>query len=150
MKIVLYKTTSPNNKVDKSLTKVKEMNDGVLREESSVINPVITIQATNPSHCNYAYIEEFHRYYFIDEITAVRNKIWRLTLSVDPLYTYRKQIRETMAVIDKQQGSDFSSQYFNDGSFVTREDNFVEVYPFENGFNGSGNFILLTAGALSE
>lgn len=147
MKIKLYKNFSEPNRVNKELEEVKDM-DGQLKEESNVINPIVTIQADNPSHCNYCYIREFSRYYFIKDIKSVRNRIWQLQLEVDPLYTYRKQILKSSGVIDKQQGTDFSTELFNDGSFNVREDNFTEVWNFSTGFNSNGEFILLTAGAI--
>lgn len=149
MNVKLYKNFSEPERVNKELELIKDM-DGSLREESNVLSPVITIQADNPSRCNYAYIDTFGRYYFINEIEAVRTKIWRLHLQVDPLYTYRKQILKHTAVIEKQEGSKYSSELYNDGSYKTREDNFLELWEFPNGFSSSGNFILLTAGALSS
>lgn len=148
MNIKLYKNFSEPNRVNKELELIKDMT-GQLKEESNVINPIITIQADNPSHCNYCYIKEFSRYYFIRDIKSVRNKIWQLQLQVDPLYTYRDQILQMSAVIDKQQGTDFSTELYNDGSFRTREDNFIETWNFENGFNDNGTFILMTAGAIA-
>ena len=88
-------------------------------------------------------------YNFIKDIRSVRNRIWQLELQVDPLYTYREQILKMSAVIDKQQGTSFSTELYNDGSFRTREDNFIETWDFDNGFNDTGTFILMTAGAIS-
>lgn len=147
MKIKLYKNFSESNRVVKELEEVKDM-DGQLKEESNVINPIITIQADNPSHCNYCYIKEFSRYYFIKDIKSVRNRIWQLQLEVDPLYTYKDQILKLSCVIDKQQGTDFSTELYNDGSFRAREDTFTELKQFPSGFNDNGTFVLLVAGAL--
>lgn len=66
--IVLYQNNSPVNKVDKSLVAVATLT-GVLREGSSVLDPVVTIESDAPasvvSSANYAYIAEFGRYYYI-------------------------------------------------------------------------------------
>ena len=148
MKIILYKNFSEPDRYPKELEKVKEM-DGQLKEETDTINPIITIQADNPTHCNYCYIKEFSRHYFIREIKSVRNKIWQLQLEGDPTNTFINQILKLSCVIDKQQDTDFSTELYNDGSFRTREDNFTEIWNFSDGFNDNGDFILLTAGKIN-
>lgn len=39
--------------------------------------------------CNYCYIEEFNRFYFIDDIVIQNNKLFSLALSVDVLESYK-------------------------------------------------------------
>ena len=148
MNITLYTTTSENNRVDKQLRNPISMT-GKLKEESNVIDPVILFEVGNISGYNYCYIEDFGRYYFITEITSVRNGLWKVSLHVDVLFTYRTQIKKLSAVIDKQEGTNYTSDLYNDGSFRIREDNFIEVKEYSNGFNDAGEFILLTAGAIS-
>lgn len=106
MKIYLYNYSKERNLVSKGLylTKTIEL-DGTLRNECSVINPVIEVQSTGLISSNYAYIVEFNRYYFIDEITSIRNNLWRLSLSVDVLMTYRNEIFEQRAIISRQENS---------------------------------------------
>ena len=84
MKINLYYNSSESNKIGKSLNKAIEFN-GYLRDESRVVNPVITVKAKNLSSYNYCYIPEFNRYYFIDELVSVKNDLWRVSLHVDVL-----------------------------------------------------------------
>lgn len=148
MKITFYKTASETNRLDKALTLPVTFN-GTLKDETDLLNPEITFEANSDlTGYNYAYIEEFKRYYFVNGFTSVRNNLWRVSLHVDVLMTYRGGIRETNIIIDKQEGRDFTSELFNDGSYRAREDNFVEVHNFTNGFNDNGEFILLTAGAI--
>ena len=47
MKIILYNNFSENNKLDKNIVKIIELN-GTLREASSLINPSILIEL-NPN-----------------------------------------------------------------------------------------------------
>lgn len=62
---------------------------GVLKEQSSIINPVVLIQAdTTIMEYNYAEIDTFKRKYFITDIKNVRNDLWEVYLHVDVLYTY--------------------------------------------------------------
>ena len=148
MIIELYKTSSEKNKIGKSLANKISL-EGNLREQSNVISPVITIQVNNPTQYNYAKIPEFNRYYYITEMSSVRTGIWQISLSVDVLETYKEQIKGLKAVVDKQQGTNYSTELYDDGSFRYREDTFIETAKFQNGFSETGQYILLTAGAIA-
>jgi hypothetical protein len=98
MKIILYTTADENIKVNKTLNNSKELY-GTLREECSVINPIIEIESVNISNYNYCYIEDFNRYYFIIDIIAVNNKFWKITLHCDVLMSYADSIKKLEAKI---------------------------------------------------
>lgn len=148
MEIRLYHTTSPDNRMEKYLTNSSVM-QGNLRDTSNVVNPTILVERnlTQLSGLyNYAYIPEFNRYYFITEMESYRNNFVLLSLSVDVLYSFRNQILNNVAIIDKAQQTEFSNMYYDDGSFITEARDFYTVKSFENGFNDNGEFILITAG----
>ena len=150
MTLKLYKNKSANNVVFKDLQQIGQDLNGVLREECSVMNPVITIEIANPTNCNYVQIVEFNRYYYITDMVSINNNLWQLTLHVDVLYTYRNKLQNLNAVVKKQELEKNSSLEYNDGSFTSREDNFIEIFNFSGGFNDTGEFILLTAGAIES
>lgn len=145
MVIDLYINSSENNRVNKVLSGKFELT-GTLRGETNVINPEILIEHTNPTGYNYAYIPEFNRYYFINEFTSVRNGLWRVRLAVDVLETYKTQIKQMPAIIDKQQNKGNSNLYLNDGSYVIDSRSYNTILNFSGGFNNGGEFILITAG----
>lgn len=145
MVIDLYINSSENNRVSKVLSGKFELT-GTLRGETNVINPEILIEHTNPTGYNYAYIPEFNRYYFINEFTSVRNGLWRVRLAVDVLETYKTQIKQMPAIIDKQQNKGNSNLYLNDGSYVIDSRSYNTILNFSGGFNNVGEFILITAG----
>lgn len=68
---------------------------GTLRDESSIINPIVEIFYEQSSfYYNYAYIEAFrNRYYFIKDIVFVRTGLVRLYLKCDVLSTYRTVLK---------------------------------------------------------
>ena len=133
MKIILYNNYSENNKLDKSIGKILEL-QGYLREQTSLINPQILIEF-HPEQfdgyvkednqiyvmynsvkitwdsfinkyvlsANYVYIPEFNRYYFINDITSIRQNLWQITLSVDVLMSYKDQILATNAFVARNQ-----------------------------------------------
>lgn len=135
MKLILYNNNSENNKLNKDIVKIVEL-EGYLREETSLINPQIMIEFypevfgkyvkdDNQIYviydgikitwdtfinqyvlsANYLYIPDFNRYYFINDITSVRNNLWRLTTHVDVLMSYQKEISETNAFVSRNEFS---------------------------------------------
>lgn len=62
---------------------------GVLKEQSSIINPVVLIRtSTIIMEYNYAEIDTFKRKYFITDIKNVRSDLWEISMHVDVLYSY--------------------------------------------------------------
>lgn len=144
MDITLYQNISENNRVGKTLINAQTFT-GNLRQSTSIINPVIMLNADNPTAYNYAYIPAFNRYYFINKIEAYRTGLFILTMSVDVLETYKTEIKGMLAIIDKNET--VGNNYFNDGSFVLDSRAYNQIINFSNGFNDNGEFILITAGA---
>lgn len=144
MDITLYQNISENNRVGKTLINAQTFT-GNLRQSTSIINPVIMLNADNPTVYNYAYIPAFNRYYFINKIEAYRTGLFILTMSVDVLETYKTEIKRMLAIIDKNET--VGNNYFNDGSFVLDSRAYNQIINFSNGFNDNGEFILITAGA---
>lgn len=70
----------------------------VLKDSTSVIAPQITLifpqGLLSPSSYNYAYIPDFHRYYFVTDITFVQNRVV-YTLACDVLASYWETLKET-------------------------------------------------------
>ena len=68
-----------------------------LKDDTSVVNPVIIIdfgdQEDPEAHLfNYAYIEDFKRYYFIGDIKVLGGMLWEYSLKCDILATYKRDI----------------------------------------------------------
>lgn len=144
MNIILYQNISEYNAVNKTINELTTLT-GTLREESSIIDPIITISDIDSyvGSMNYAYIPEFNRYYFITNIETIRNKLWRVSFHVDVLYTYREQIKSNSAIIERNE-----TQYdlkLNDGLFKTQQNPRIAQFPFPSGFN-TWNFVLAIAG----
>ena len=146
MQIKFYYNSSEKNKIGKSISRELTMN-GNLRDECSVINPTILVEHSNLSSYNYVYIPEFNRYYFITEMTIVRNNLWRISLKVDVLESFKFNILNLSCIVDKQQYENYGNN-IDDGSYINKADSFVEIANYPNGFNSNGEFILITAGAI--
>ena len=149
MQISLFTCTAENERVDKTdyITNRFVM-DGAFRNESSVVDPVIVIEKTNPSEFlyNYMYIPAFKRWYYINDYISVRNNLWEIHAHVDVLYTWRASISEMKAVIDKTQSGADANLYMDDGSFVMDSRKYNKVITFPYGLSQNGEFILICAG----
>lgn len=144
MTLTLFTNLSENNCMDKNLTEITSLT-GDLRAESSMIDPVIMIEADADviAEVNYAYIDEFERWYFVTNIDSVRTGLWRLTMHVDVLYTYAAAIRENYAIIERNE-FEYDLE-LNDGLFKTMQNPQIECYNFPGGFT-QWDYVLALAG----
>lgn len=146
MNITFYKNSSEKEKIGKSLSSGLTLS-GNLRDECSITSPSILVEATSLVDYNYCYIPEFKRYYFISDIVSVRNNLWRVSLKCDVLESFKSDILNSSCIVNKQQNQSYSNN-IDDGSYINRVDNFIEIANYQDGFNADGEFILLTAGAI--
>lgn len=147
MEIKLFKTLSPRKKL------VKELTDGItltgtLRGQSSVMSPSLQIQDIAVIGYNYCYIPDFGRYYYINDINALRANLFELSLGIDVLMTYASEIRGNYAIVDKVENFGVACNYINDGSWINTNRTDQSIINFANGFNENGEFILITAGGM--
>ena len=146
MTITLYKTTDENNVVYKTLTNSQNFPECVLKENTSVITPIIFIQTdTNLSTYNYCYIPEFNRYYYITNISSVRNGLWQLNLKVDVLMSYKDKFNSFEIIIERN-STDFS-RYLNDSEIqkLSFTNTILKKFP-ETPFTKNMCYILTTMG----
>ena len=144
MTLTLYSNASEYASLDKDITQLIVLS-GILREESSFIDPVILNEDIDEfiPEMNYAYIQDFGRYYFITNIESVRQGLWRVSFHVDVLGTYKDAIRENYGIIERNEN--MYDLQLNDGLFVTRQNPRIVQIPFPSGFN-TWNFVLGVAG----
>jgi len=152
MQIDLFNCKAERNRVNKSgFLSARFTLDGTLKDNTSITNPVITIEKTsNPvSYAyNYMYISQFGRWYFIDDIVNIHNNIWEIHASCDVLFSFMNDIKSSYGVIDKYENQGTSNVYFDDGSFIMDARKDVQVMEFPNGLNETGSYILICAGGV--
>ena len=107
MNITFYKNSSEKEKIGKSLSSGLTLS-GNLRDECSITSPSILVEATSLVDYNYCYIPEFKRYYFISDITSVRNNLWRVSLKCDVLESFKSDIRNSSCIVKKQQNQSYN------------------------------------------
>lgn len=143
MEIQLCVNNSEVNKINKILSDSISLL-GTLKDETSITNPEILIEIENPSGFNYAYIPEFNRYYFINDIISVGNNLWRISMHVDVLESFKNEILSQNCIIEKSTlGFDL---YLPDENLITQVKTKTDIVNFPTGLLDTGEFILITAG----
>lgn len=151
MEIQLYQCISDSNVIEKAIASVVTL-EGTMRHETNILNPEILIsedlENTIALNANYAQIPAFNnRYYYVREITCVRNGLWRLWLKCDVLMSYARAIKTSQVLIDQTATiGGGGNMYLSDDSFITQVKRKTDIIPFDNGFDDTPNYILITAG----
>lgn len=97
--MILYNYKGQPNTINKALTPLGTINVA-LRPELNVHNPTLKIQMPpNMYGFNYVYLEDFKKYYFVDNFRYVGCNTYILTLSLDVLHTYKDVILQSTALI---------------------------------------------------
>lgn len=143
--IELKINNSEQNKLNKD-TKTIMMVSGVLKEETSIIDPVIKIECelSDVTGCNYLSIPVFGRSYFVNDIRSIRNGLVEFSCHVDVLSTYAEQIKNNTGIIKRQENE--WNLYLNDGTFKVYQNPNVLTKAFPSGFT-TQEFVLAIAGS---
>ena len=144
--IILQTNTSPANFLDKEIIDVATAT-GTLRSGTSIVSPAIIIDSQLSedliSRVNYMYIQEFKRYYYVNEITVTQNHLWRISAHVDVLMSFKEQIRANQGIVCKQR--DKWDLYLDDGTFRSDQDPLIQIKTMPSGFD-TYEWVLAVAG----
>lgn len=144
MNLKLYTNASEKNCIGKKLLNETDF-QGVLREQSSIINPVIKVQSTKVPNFNYAYVPDFNRYYFIVGIRNISTNIWELSLGVDVLESFKSSLANQLVILSDTQITG-ATNYISGDQWVTNVKTNTEIIPFPAGLLEGGEYILITTG----
>lgn len=146
--IVLMRNKSEAIRVTKTTETISTVT-GVLKESTSIIDPVIKIECdlSTVTNCNYLSIPTFGRFYFVNNITSINNGIVEFSCHCDVLSSFASAIKANKAIIRRQEFN--WNLYLNDGSFRVYQDPIIVTKEFPNGFN-TQEFVLAVAGSSSS
>ena len=149
LKITLYQNESEKNKIGKELTQVLQVS-GRLREETSIIDPVILIQCSLPQVAlvNYMYIPAFERYYFVTNITSVRTDLVQFEAHCEVLESFKEYILDNEAIIKRQ--TSLYNIYQDDKRMVFKDPPIVQFKAFPDGFEGFSYVLYVAGGGESD
>lgn len=143
MVIKLYKTLDDPKTVNKTLT--DELNvSGVARDPVNVTAPVIEVEADNNTLAgyNYAYIEDYARYYFVDPQND-SYKLNTLVMRCDILTSSRAWLLARTATITRNER--LYQSYLTDPDFATYAYTNIVTKLFPQAVN-MDSIILMTVG----
>ena len=148
MEIILYQTTSPNNKIDKVLANPVTLT-GEIRNETDIVRPEIRVEGMAYKDYNYAHIQAFGRYYYIREWRSLGHNQLVLYMEVDPLMSFQADILATEIMLERTSMSNKALMDLNTGNLMSTEGVSYSVHEFtENQIDFEhGTVVLLTVGS---
>lgn len=129
--ITLYQNSAEQARIDKTnYLKSVGVLTGKLRDSTSIVSPIITIQMSTVPNFNYVLIPKFSRYYYVVDVVSVRTNLWEITLMVDPLMSFKNAILGCSAFIDRNEFE--ASPNIVDTKRVVEEGYEINVIEVEN------------------
>lgn len=122
---------------------------GELRNDSSVVDPVILVQASvkTLAGCSYMEIDEFKRKYFITDVVSKTNALCEIHGHCDVLSTYASYIKANEGIIGRTSATSLQNHYLNDPYLPVSSKRSVKNLAFPGSFDAtSESIILVTAG----
>lgn len=143
--VIAQYNQSEDNRLSKTLTQVGSY-DGYLRDQSSIIDPVILINADISAlvTANYLTISAFGRSYFIKDMISVRSGLTQITAHVDVLSSFAGGIRSNKGIVYKQANN--WNLYLDDGSLKTYSNPRIVTRSFPSGFSGYSYLFAVSGG----
>lgn len=156
--ITLYSNKASAETVDKSGSWVKiEDLTGDFRGTVNVLNPIIQITPTASttvakilSQCNYLYIQELSRYYYVTNITCIANNLFELECRVDVLMSWKTAILAQKVIVSRNE-KDYQL-YLDDSALKVFNNPNICTYNFRDSSNNikgftAQEFVLALAGS---
>lgn len=91
----------------------------VIKDPSSVLNPTILIERSNPTAFNYVHISSFGRYYYINDWISDHG-MWIANCTCDVLASWKNSLLSSVQYVTRS-GSQ-SDSYIIDGKYATTTD----------------------------
>lgn len=112
MKLKIYNNNSNGTVINKNITLINVL-DFNLKSDNSILQPILILK--NYTDGNYCYIEEFKRYYYINDVRVLKGGLYELHLNVDVLMTYKDTIINnpitTQKIVKLNNEIDFTNLY---------------------------------------
>ena len=144
MEVITYTTTNEAEKVTKTLTNAATYSDVTMKDPTDGVHPVITIQTTaNLSSVNYMRIERYGRYYFVEKPIAVKNGVWELHCTSDPLMSFKDSLLNVSGTVTRSET--LFNAYLNDPEYKALAYRKCVTKAFPNEINND-HVVLITVG----
>ena len=144
MELILYSTNDGENVINKDLIEKYRFNIK-MKKDTDISTPTIILNdkgIMNFELCNYCFIEEFQRFYFIKSVENINSHVWGLLMECDVLETYKNEILNSDCEISK---SLEEGNFFLNRSRTNTIKN-IDIYNCDTEINVGKELILTTIG----
>ena len=107
---------------------VDDNNDEIVDDED---NNVVVQLVHTLFDCNYTYIPQLNRYYFITDIVAVSNKLWELHMHVDVLMSFKNELSNVNGFVSRNEFT-FNENLIDDEVQIQNDVN-ISIKEIESG-----------------
>lgn len=148
--VTLYENTGDKLQTTSTVLTSLEVCSGSYRGEANLINPQITVEASEASvaSCNYfsVYNGSLVRYYWITEKTSLRTGLWQISGTADVRRTFLDTIKDSYGVVARNKN--YYNMYIEDSRIPVMAKPTTNIYKFgDTPFKRNTHEILLiTAG----
>lgn len=148
--VTLYENTGDKLQTTSTVLSSLEVCSGSYRGEVNLINPQITVEASEASvaSCNYfsVYNGSIVRYYWITEKTSLRTGLWQISGTADVRRTFLNQIKNSYGIVSRN--TNYYNMYLEDPKIPLMAKPTTNIYKFgSTPFSRTTHEILLiTAG----
>lgn len=144
MDVITYTTTDEAEKVTKTLTNAATYSNVTMKDPTDTVHPVVTIQTSaNLSSVNYMRIERYGRYYFVEKPIAVKNEVWELHCTSDPLMSFKESLLNVSGTVTRSET--LFNAYLNDPEYKALAYRKCVTKAFPNEINND-HVVLITVG----
>lgn len=146
MSFQMYKNTSDNRYLNKSITALGSALPCSFKDNTTMENPVIFLSpgAYDPD-CNYGYLSDTGRYYYVVDVTYSQQRI-EVQLKVDVLKSFADEIKAAKCIALRS--SNQYNSYLNDERYTQLAYDKPVLHKFDNSFSKNNQFILTIAGGV--
>lgn len=113
--VQFYRNKSENIQVNKSLTHVIDDNV-IFKDDVDILRPFVIMD--RKINCNYAYISDFGRYYYVTQ-TNLKGGLYRYDFTVDVLMSYKNDIKNTTCTVKRNEFYKNCNGYLADSKYVS-------------------------------
>lgn len=144
MILTLYKTDDADNVINKVLTNATPVTIR-LKASTDVVSPSLLLAGgvgLDLQQFNYCHIDALNRYYFIQDIDAVNNRMFRLQCVCDVVETYKADIFTSNARFMRN----IQTGDYLDATLQKEINSSATIYESDVGFTGTPTMVLTTVG----
>lgn len=118
LSITLYTSTADPKEVDKT-SKLTQVGSASITAtptgDIDMLNPAVLLNYdASYLNANYAYISEFGRYYYINDASVKPGQSITLTMTVDPLMSFKNTIANCMACVTRSESIGHPTEIVDD------------------------------------